>query len=443
MCSFLVTNILEFTINYVNEYLKNRGPDKTSNIIINNIRFIHNLLNITGNITVQPFIDNDIVCLYNGEIYNYNNFGNYNSDGECLIPLYKKYGKNFIKELDGEFAIILFDFTKNIVIISTDVFATKPLWYCYENNNFGISTYHSSLSRLNFVNSKKLDANTTLILDLNNFEIIEKINVYEFDLNQYKCNYDDWINAFEKSIDKRTNNLKYGFYVCLSSGYDSGAICCALNKLNKKYYTYTLTTNENMDILNKRYIINKKNCIKSFKYELTDNDFINEKKEFQSICENFTYNVVNVKNQNCLYNDNASYGGSFICKRANNDNLRIFLSGQGADEIISDYGFNGKKIFSHSNFGGLFPDNLGDIFPWESFYKSTQESYLMKEEMVSGAHGIEGRYPFLDKNLVQEFLWLKPELKNKNYKSVLFEYLTKNNYPFENKIKRGFNPINF
>ena len=65
----------------------------------------------------------------------------------------------------------------------------------------------------------------------------------------------------------------------------------------------------------------------------------------------------------------------------------------------------------------------------------------MKEEMVSGSHGIEGRYPFLDKYLVQEFLWLTPELKNKNYKSVLFEYLTKNNYPFENKIKRGFNPI--
>lgn len=441
MCSFLITNILEFTLNYVNEYLKNRGPDITNDIIINNIRFIHNLLNITGNITTQPFIDNDIVCLYNGEIYNYTDLGNYNSDGECLIPLYKKYGNNFIKELDGEFAIILFDFTKNIVIISTDVFATKPLWYCYENNKFGISTYHSSLSRLNFNKPIKLDANTTLILNLDNFKIIEKLNVFDFDLNQHKNTYNDWFNVFEDSINKRTNNLQYGFYVCLSSGYDSGAICCALNKLNKKYYTFTLTTKENMDILNKRKLINKNNCIKSSEYELSKDEFNNEKKYFQSICENFTYNVVNATKQNSLYNDNASYGGSFICQQAKKENLRIFLSGQGADEIICDYGFNGKKIFGHSNFGGLFPNNLSDIFPWKSFYKSTQEAYLMKEEMVSGAHGIEGRYPFLDKYLVQEFLWLTPELKNKNYKSVLFEYLKKNNYPFENKIKRGFNSI--
>jgi len=32
------------------------------------------------------------------------------------------------------------------------------------------------------------------------------------------------------------------------------------------------------------------------------------------------------------------------------------------------------------------------------------ESYLAKEEYVGGAYGIESRYPFLDKKVVQEFL---------------------------------------
>jgi asparagine synthetase B (glutamine-hydrolysing) len=38
----------------------------------------------------------------------------YSSDGQCLIPLYKRYGNKFPKYLDGEFAIVLFDFRNNI-----------------------------------------------------------------------------------------------------------------------------------------------------------------------------------------------------------------------------------------------------------------------------------------------------------------------------------------
>ena len=59
MCSFLVTNILNFILEYVNFYLKYRGPDATNSKTINGIKFIHNLLHITGKKTLQPFIDTD------------------------------------------------------------------------------------------------------------------------------------------------------------------------------------------------------------------------------------------------------------------------------------------------------------------------------------------------------------------------------------------------
>ena len=65
-------------------------------------------------------------------------------------------------------------------------------------------------------------------------------------------------------------------------------------------------------------------------------------------------------------------------------------------------------------------------------------SYLAKEEYVAGSYGIETRYPYLDKYVVQEFLSLTHTLKNSKYKSVLDEYLTTFNYPFESNIKRGF-----
>ena len=75
---------------------------------------------------------------------------------------------------------------------------------------------------------------------------------------------------------------------------------------------------------------------------------------------------------------------------------------------------------------------------WKSFYGGTQYNYLNKEEIVSGRHGVEGRYPFLDKYVVQEFLWLTPELKNKNYKAPLHYFMNKYNYPFDVGKKIGF-----
>ena len=66
------------------------------------------------------------------------------------------------------------------------------------------------------------------------------------------------------------------------------------------------------------------------------------------------------------------------------------------------------------------------------------ESYLAKEEYDAGSYGIETRYPYLDKYVVQEFLWLDASLKNSKYKSVLDDYLTTSEYPFEPNIKRGF-----
>ena len=59
--------------------------------------------------------------------------------------------------------------------------------------------------------------------------------------------------------------------------------------------------------------------------------------------------------------------------------------------------------------GGVAPSLRArpGFFPWCNFYKNAQRSFLMKEELVAGVHGIEGRYPFLDPKVVQEYLWLK------------------------------------
>ncbi len=59
----------------------------------------------------------------------------------------------------------------------------------------------------------------------------------------------------------------------------------------------------------------------------------------------------------------------------------------------------------------------------ENFYDGVQYSYLGKEKYVAGSDSVETRHPFLDKEVVQEFLWLTPKLKNKSYKAPVHEYL--------------------
>jgi len=66
--------------------------------------------------------------------------------------------------------------------------------------------------------------------------------------------------------------------------------------------------------------------------------------------------------------DPGAIGLSKVCHHARKDDSLVYFSGTGADEIISDYGFGGKKLTPHSSFGGLFPRNLSSVFPWYNFF---------------------------------------------------------------------------
>lgn len=447
MCGILFSSKEINDLDSILKFLKKRGPDYTEHKIIKNYHFIHVLLSMTGtNYTIQPFVyDENIVIMFNGEIYNYKQFGNFNSDGECIIECYKKYGDDFIKYLDGEFAILLIDFSKDLLYYSTDVFSIKPLWFANDNNDIGLCSYESSLKLLGFKNIKQIEANTTIKLKLSTRELLLKQTVYDFDLKQYKTTFDDWDRAFENSILKRTSGVKHKIFIGLSGGYDSGLISCVLNKLNIDYTAYSILGSEDLNLIKNRHKLLTDGHI----LDLTQEDFLSQHEFLKKDSEEYLLNIdTGEKSQlnklkkislQKVSSDNGAIGMSYICSLAKPKNQLIYLSGSGADEIISDYGFNKVKHYTHSTIGGYFPNNLESVFPWKNFFGNTQRAYLMKEEIVSGTWGIEGRYPFLDKQVVQEFLWLSNDIKNSNYKSVIHNYLIKNNYPFVIKEKIGFN----
>jgi asparagine synthetase B (glutamine-hydrolysing) len=437
MCGIIVSdlNVPEICYNLI----KRRGPDNINKVKYNNINFIHFLLHLTGEKTIQPICDDDIVCLFNGEIYNYKEIlPEAKSDVYSIVEVYKKYGKEFVKYLDGEFVIVLFDFKKNLLFICSDIFKTKPLFFNIDNN-IVISSYESACKNIKKNTYYQIEPNKVLIFDLIDRKLLDSYVIYNFDLVQHKDTYDDFNIALEKSILKRyPENLKP--LISLSSGNDSGVIACCLNKYKKDALYISIPKNENNDIIIKRKnILGDSHIVLNFE--------TNEKPYWENylnnFCEPFYWDWRYNPNVNSFVNgfNMGSMLGKCkiidVAKKVDN-NIRVLYSGIGADEVMA------HNSYYSCGYGNVnyFPENLNNIFPWPNFFKGSMENYLKGDEYVGGSFSYETRYPFCDRDMIQEFLWLKPELKNNykgsNYKPALSAYLDKENFPYHLK-KYGFN----
>jgi asparagine synthase (glutamine-hydrolysing) len=405
MCGFMVSKKGRGN----NQFIRRRGQDATSYLVRDDLHFAHYLLHVTGEVTVQPFVDGDVVAVYNGEIYNWPFT---RSDGENIIPAYREYGAMFPRELDGEFAIALYDFGSDRALFVTDRFASKPIW----RKGIECASYESG------VGGRKIPANTIEAVRISTGETLYTTNYHEWDWRQTVTTYDACIAAFERAVAKR---YVPGCFIGLSSGYDSGAIACALR--GKDFKAYAVLASESRQIVMQRATLLADARI------IADFDIKAQERHLRDNAEDFRYCIrYDTSIGRASYKeDYAAKALSHICMLASGEGRKVFLSGAGADEILSDY----SLIPMQSEFKGRFPDKLE---PWANFNDSCMYSYLGKEELVGGSWGIETRYPFLDAEFVQAFLSLTPELKNKNYKAPLFEYLSKNNFPFERDRKIGF-----
>jgi asparagine synthetase B (glutamine-hydrolysing) len=399
MCGFLISK------NGNSKFISPRGQDGHG-MVKRGLKFEHFLLNITGEPTLQPFIQDDIYCVYNGEIYN-KKFKK--SDGENLIPLYKEYGIKMVEHLEGEYAIAIYDFKNDKAVFITDLFATKPIW----RNGIECASYESG------VGGHKIRANSIEVVEISTGKEIIIHPYHQWDFTQFKDNYDDCLVALVNAVRKR---YKPGCFIGLSSGHDSGTIASILK--GKDFKCYTIIASEDRNVINERAKLVPTEIIEDFDIRLEE-EHLNQAEEFL-----YKINYDSGFYGESYKKDYASKALSHICRKANSEDRKVYLSGMGADELVADY----SAIPNQSEFKGKFPDELKE---WKNFYDNCMYSYLGKEECVGGSWNIETRYPFLDKDFVQEFLWLKPELKNAKYKSVITEYLERSGFPFHRK-KIGF-----
>ena len=139
------TEILRPQVLEMSKKIRHRGPDWSGIFQNEKVIFSHERLAIVDPTSgKQPLFSKDkkIVLAVNGEIYNHRElrleFPEYDfqteSDCEVIIPLFQKYGKNFVDQLNGIFAFAIYDIENDIYFVARDHMGICPLYQGWDKN---------------------------------------------------------------------------------------------------------------------------------------------------------------------------------------------------------------------------------------------------------------------------------------------------------------------
>lgn len=123
-----------------------RGPDSYGKFELPYLSLAIRRLSIIDLETGDQPLSNetgDVTLVFNGEIYNYRELRKQliehghrfrtHSDGEVIVHLYEERGEDFVEELNGMFAIALWDESRKRLVLARDRAGEKPLYYWQRN----------------------------------------------------------------------------------------------------------------------------------------------------------------------------------------------------------------------------------------------------------------------------------------------------------------------
>lgn len=131
--------------------LKHRGPDDSGIILTKKCGLSHTRLSIIDPVGGAQPMRKELSgyryhIVYNGEVYNTeelrqllsarNVHPKTTSDTEVLLLCFLEFGPEFIKKVDGIFALAIYDELHETLTLYRDCFGVKPLFYTSINNTF-------------------------------------------------------------------------------------------------------------------------------------------------------------------------------------------------------------------------------------------------------------------------------------------------------------------
>ncbi len=139
-------------ISQMTETLAHRGPSDQGTWVNEKISLGHRRLSVIdlSDAGHQPMTNEDgsVVIVYNGEVYNFKELKQCfklearghvfksQTDTEVLIHLYEEIGLDMVRELNGMFAIAIWDNRQKSLHLIRDRYGIKPFFYQQDQNNF-------------------------------------------------------------------------------------------------------------------------------------------------------------------------------------------------------------------------------------------------------------------------------------------------------------------
>ncbi len=436
----------------------------------------------------QPLYKNGIAVVFNGEIYNYKElikryFLDAKTEAEVIYELWIRKGVGFVKEIEGMFAIALYD--KKLYLFR-DEFGKKPLYFtkdgmfaseikallCFKNKNINTKAlseylaYNSSIAPNTLYEGVfKLPAGCYFDGEIKKWFDFKRSDNRDINRENAPVIFE---TLLKNSILKRKmSDVEIGSL--LSGGVDSSLIV-ALSGV-KKTFSVGYGGYENYD--------ERKWAAKVAKYLKTEHTEVEFSKN--DFFENFEY-VLEKMDEPVA--DSSFMPANFLAKHIG---LKVVFSGEGSDELFLGYRRYGEFFeFLHSNvpnrmwMAKYMQRHYEDIKEWEVFRRffanepvfrginetffqrqidktlkkrSTKVEYerflkgwgsfdftyfdlkiwlgevlLMKLDKMFMAESVEARSPFLDRDIVNFVFSLSEYVRGENkwiVKKTAEKYLPK------------------
>jgi len=369
IAGFIFPNATKSSLSQMTQTLIHRGPDFTGNYFDEkwNLGLGHTRLSIIdlSNEANQPYHSDcgRYVMVFNGEVYNYKEIKNKlnlnchtNSDTEVILKAFIKLGVDFVSDLNGMFAIAIWDNKLGELYLFRDRLGIKPFYYYFDSNRFAFSSEIKSLKALNFplaINKKAvyhyfnlgfLPQKETIFkeikqLDAGSFGVFSKgeLKIKKYwspktnakEKKNFNFNYESSINHLDSllnsSVEYRLiSDVSLGTF--LSGGTDSSVITAIASSLSSnKIDTFSIGFKE------AKYNESKQ-AKKIAKYLKTNhNEFI---VSYNDAIENIELVMGNFDQP---FVDSSALPTYLISKLAKSK-VSVALSGDGGDELFMGYG---------------------------------------------------------------------------------------------------------
>lgn len=401
--------------------------DNTYNIGIgHNLLSIFNFYSEDELLNFQPIKYNNLILAFNGEIYNYKEVLDFlksnlyddespKSDSELLVKLlYYHYNKNHNlldaveytnRIIDGDYVYAVFD-GENIGV-TRDKIGVKPLFYGENNGLKGFASEKKALWKINIKDNIKSLKPGCILYNFREYPPKDLISDYVLKHNHkyetYKKKLDKLLNQSVKDRIKNIDDIALIF----SGGVDSTLLLYyILDNLNenKNLTLYTVANKDSQDLKYANEVAESLN--QKLKVTLIDED---------TVRHYLDKTLLAIEEANLM---KLGVGMTiFIASHMIfEDNIKVALSGQGADELFAGYnrykntynqGYIGKDGIKYKRFKAVECELRHDI---ENIYKVNLE----RDDAVSMANGVELRVPFLSEEIVKFSLNIPGKYKIKN-----------------------------